>query len=168
MRINVHSERFELTPQLRHAVVSRLQSALGSFSSHIESVDVRLQLGTHRTQPDTSACDVAVRLRPTGEVRTRTEDATMDSAIVGASSDIRSAVEREVPRLQAARRTLHAADLEPDVPELVLRDNKISLQQRKRLERPENYLRPIRIREYWRPPKVEDDEVPQELLTAIR
>ena len=35
----------------------------------------------------------------------------------------------------------------PDALELVLHDNLISQQQREWLERPENYLRPIRIRE---------------------
>lgn len=168
MRTTVRSEQIELTPQLRQVVISRLQSALGPFSRHIESVDVRLETKTPHTPRDTTACDVTVKLRPTGEVRARAEDAKMDSAIVRACSDLRCAVESEVSRLHAAPRTFDAADVSPDPLDLVLRDNKISLQQRKRLDRPENYLRPIRIREYWRPPGADDDEVPQELLTAIR
>jgi hypothetical protein len=51
--------------------------------------------------------------------------------------------------------------------EIVLKDNQISLHQRKMLERPENYLRPIRVREYWRPPGVEDNQVPEELEPAL-
>jgi hypothetical protein len=112
MRINVRSEGFQLTPQLRGVVVSRLLSALRPFGAHIE-------------------------------------------------------VEREVSRRQAAPRAPHAAEAEPDALELVLDGNQISQQQREWLERPENYLRPIRIREYWRPSGVEDDEVPQELEPAL-
>ena len=43
MRINVRSEGFQLTPQLRGVVVSRLLSALGPFSAHIELVVVGLR-----------------------------------------------------------------------------------------------------------------------------
>ena len=168
MRVNVHSERFELTPQLRHVVVSRLQSALGPFSAHIDSVAVRLQTSWADTRPDTTTCDIAVSLRPSGEVRTRAEDEKMEHAFRRASSDIRGAVEREVSRRHAAPRTFHAADVRPDVLDLALRDNKISQQQRECLDRPENCLRPIRIREYWRPPGVENDELPLELLTAVQ
>ena len=42
-------------------------------------------------------------------------------------------------------------DVGSDVLEIVLKDNWISQHQREMLERPENYLRPIRVREYWRP-----------------
>jgi hypothetical protein len=46
MRIGVRAEAFELTPQLRSVVVSRLVSALGTFGAHIASVGVRLQIST--------------------------------------------------------------------------------------------------------------------------
>lgn len=49
-------------------------------------------------------------------------------------------------------------DVGSDVLEIVLKDNWISQHQREMLERPENYLRPIRVREYWRPP-IEENEV---------
>ena len=166
MRISVRSEGFELTPQLRSAVVSRLVSTLGPFGAHIASVDVRVLISTGHTQSDTAICDVAVSLRPSGEVRARAEDVRMDRAITRASLDIRGVVEREEFRLQAAPRASHSADAGPDALELVLHDNQISQQQREWLERAENYLRPIRIREYRRPPG-EDDEVPQELELAL-
>lgn len=166
MRINVRAEGFELRPQLRHAAVSHLLSALRPFRAHIELVSVRLSSRKARSQPETTICDVAVTLRPAGEVRARAEDARMDRAMTRASFDLRDAVEREVSRLQAPRRASHAVDAGPDALELVLHDNQISQQQRNRLERPENYLRPIRIREYWRPPGVQDDEAPQELELA--
>lgn len=133
MRITVRSERNELTTQLRQLVVSRLQSALGPFSAHLESVDVRLETNTLHAHPGTTACDVVVKLRPTGEVRARAEDAKMNNAIARACSDLRGAVESEVSRLHAAPRTFRAADVSPDPLDLVLHDNKISLQQRKRL-----------------------------------
>jgi hypothetical protein len=43
MRINVCSEGFQLTPQLRGVVVSRLLSAPGPFNAHIELVVVELR-----------------------------------------------------------------------------------------------------------------------------
>ena len=52
MRINVRSEGFQLTPQQRDVVVSRLLSALGPFSAHIELVVVGLRSSTGHTQPD--------------------------------------------------------------------------------------------------------------------
>ena len=167
MRINVRSEGFVLTRQLRHAAVSQLLSALAPFGADIELVSVRLQARKARSQPETTICDVAVSLRPTGEVRSRAEDVRMDRAINRASMELRDAVEREVSRLRAPRRAAHALDAVPDPLELVLHDNQISQQQRNRLERPENYLRPIRIREYWRPPGVQDDAAPQELELAL-
>jgi ribosome-associated translation inhibitor RaiA len=167
MRINVRSEGFQLTPQLRGVVVSRLLSAVGPFGAHIELVDVRLQTSAGHTQPDTTICDIAVSLRPSGDVRARGEDANMPVAIDRAAEHIRSAVEREVSRLQAAPDAPYAVAAGPQALELVLDDNKISQNQREWLERPENYLRPVRVREYWRPPGVEDDEVPKELEPAL-
>jgi hypothetical protein len=83
----------------------------------------------------------------------------MSGAITRASADIRDAVEREVSRQQAAPAAHRAASVGADVLEIVLDDNRISQLQREWLERPENYLRPIRIREYWRPSGVEDGEL---------
>ena len=166
MRINVRSEGFQLTPQLRGVVVSRLLSTVGPFGAHIELVDVRLQASAGHTQPDTTICDIAVSLRPSGDVRARGEDAHMPVAIDRAAGHIRIAVEREVSQLQVAPGAPHAVGTGPEALELVLDDNKISQTQREWLERPENYLRPVRVREYWRPPGVEDDEVPKELEPA--
>lgn len=167
MRINVRSEGLELTPQLRQVAVSRLLSALAPFGAHIASVGVRLQTSTARTQPATTTCDVAVSLRPSGEVRVRAEEPTMPGAINRAAEDIRRAVEREVARPQAAPRESYVGEAAPGSLELVLKDNQISQWQREWLERPENYMRPIHIREYWRPSGVEDDEMPEELELAL-
>jgi ribosome-associated translation inhibitor RaiA len=167
MRIDVRSEGLELTPQLRQVAVSRLLSALGPFGAHIALVGVRLETSTPRTQPATTICDVAVSLHPSGEIRVRGEEPTMPGAIDRAAEEIRSAVEREVARPQAAPRASYVAEAAPGSLKLVLNDNQISQQQREWLERPKNYMRPICIREYWRPPRVEDDEMPEELQLAL-
>jgi hypothetical protein len=60
MRIDVRSEGFQLTPQQRGVVVSRLLSALGPFGVHIQLVVVGLRAITGHTQADTMVCDVGV------------------------------------------------------------------------------------------------------------
>jgi hypothetical protein len=42
----------------------------------------------------------------------------------------------------------------------VLDDNRISHHQRELLARPENHLRPVRVRERWKPPGAEDEDAP--------
>ena len=169
MRINVRSEGFRLTPHLRGVVVSRLLSALGPFGMHIQCVDVRLQARTGHAQPVTTLCDVAVSLHPFGEVRARAEDAQMAVAIDRAAEDVRRAVEREASRLRTVPGSPSPVgeDAGSGALEIVLDDNRISQHQREWLERPENYLRPVRFREYWRPPGVEDDEFLEELEPAL-
>ena len=106
MRIDVSSEGFVLTPQLRGVVVSRVLSALGGFGAHIESVSVRLETtATGRLQPAVASCDVSVSLRPTGDVHARADDVTVDPAIARAAAHIRSAVKREVSRMNALPET---------------------------------------------------------------
>jgi ribosome-associated translation inhibitor RaiA len=167
MRIDVHSEGFQLTPQLRGVVVSRLLSALGPFGAHIESVLARLRASTGRAQPDTTICDVAVSLYPSGKVRARAEDASMPFAIDQAAEDIGAAVDREVSRLKTVPSASRGIGVGSETLEIVLDDNRISQHLREWMERPENYLRPIRVREYWRPPGVEDNEGPEELEPAL-
>ena len=150
--------------------MSRLLSALGPFGAHIELVS-RAPSGRYRPRrsPTRRLCDVAVSLRPSGDVRARAEDAQMAVAIDRAADDIRGAVEREVSRLQSVPSSPApvGADAGSSALEIVLDDNRIAQQQREWLERPENYLRPVRVREYWRPPGVEDNEVPKELEPAL-
>ncbi len=157
MRINIHAEGFDLRPQLRAAVESRLLAALGAFAGRIQFVTVHLQARLGRHQPDTTSCEVAVTLRPSGEVRVRADGAQMQMSIDRAAQAIRAAVEREL-----------AEPLPPDLPpvtedaggpgalEIVLDGNWISHHTREMLERPDNYLRPIRIRALWQPSAVED------------
>jgi ribosome-associated translation inhibitor RaiA len=166
MRINVHSGGFQLTPQLRGVVVSRLLSALGPFSAHIESVVVDLQVSAGATQPDTMICDVVVKLRPSGDVRARAEDAKMPVAIDRAARDTRIAVEREVSRVHEVPDAFRGVRVGAEALEIVLDENRISQLQRKLMERPANYLRPVRVREYWRPPGVEDNEAPTDWTTS--
>ena len=51
--------------------------------------------------------------------------------------------------------------------EIVLDGNRISHETREMLERPENELRPVRIREYRRPAEVEDGAWPQVVEDAL-
>jgi hypothetical protein len=57
--------------------------------------------------------------------------------------------------------------IDHDAPELVRHHNQSLRRERDRLERPEHHMRPIRVREYWRPPGATDDAVPKELEFAL-
>ena len=162
MRINIHADGFELTSRLRAFVEARLLAALGQFRSQIEFVRVHLRTRVGRHEPATTACEVATSLRPAGEVRVRADNPRMQVSIDRAAHAIRAAVEREVaarsslpgpPSVTGARRdsTAHRAV------EIVLDGNRISQYQREMLDRPENYWRPVRIREYLRTPGAEED-----------
>ncbi len=94
MRITVHAQGFELRPELRRFVESRL--SLSRFRSSIRLVSVRLARGIREGLCLPASCDVIVTLRPSGEVRVRTEDMRIDVAIAKASERLRAAVEREV------------------------------------------------------------------------
>jgi len=168
MRINVESVGFELTTQLRNVVVSRWLSALGSFATHVDTVDVRLRTPTDRNRPATTICDVAVSLRPSGEVSGRAEDVTMDGAIARAVSDIRSAVEREVFRLRTHPDARHAVGGRADAPGIVSSDDRIAQPRRERLGPPENYIPPVCVREYWLPPGAANHEAHEPELAPSR
>ena len=150
MRINVHPTGFDLTPHTQGFVASRLLSALGPFAVHIESVAVQLEASRSRTQPDTVVCGIVVSLHPSGVVRSRAEDSRMHVAIDRAVAAIGAEVEREIFR------TWRAAESPPVVRDrqhdLALDDGRFSHQQRETLEKRENYLGPVLVRERWRPP----------------
>ena len=164
MRINVYAEGFQLTSQLRDYVDLRLLSALGRFSDRIESGVVRLRALNGRTVSETTHCDVLVRLYPSGELRARANEPRLEDAIDRAAKEIGLSVENAVSLPQP----LAVPSRNMDKPvghgalEVVLDDNRISLHEREMLETPESYLGPVAIREYWRPPGVEDDKGPGE------
>lgn len=163
MRINIEAVGFELRPQLRASVESRLLAAFGAFADRVQSVAARLEARVGRQQPDATGCEIVVTLRPSGELRVRADGARMQVAVDRAAQAARATVEREL-----------AEPSPPDAPpltedmgaagalEIWLGGNWISHQTRAMLERPENYLRPVRIREYLRPPGVEDATPPNE------
>jgi ribosome-associated translation inhibitor RaiA len=162
MQITVHATGFDLTPHTRSFMESRLVSALGSFTVRIASVAVRLEASRSRTQPDTAACGIVVSLHPSGVVRSRAEDSRMHAAIDRATAGIGIEVEREVLRTRrAAASPAVVGDRQHDrALELVLDEGRLSQRQREMLERPENDLRPVRVRERWKPPGAEDEDVP--------
>jgi ribosomal subunit interface protein len=157
MQINLHASGFHLTNHTRDFAQSKLLSTLGQFRASIGSVDVNLGTSKGRNRPDTTACEIVVNLHPSGEVRWRVEHEWMHVAIDRASSGIAAEVEREILQMRPAVASPPAIGDRPRdrALELVLDDNRISHHQREMLERPENYLRPVRVRERWRPPGAE-------------
>ena len=111
-------------------------------------------------QPDTTICEIAVSLQPYGDVRAGAEDAHLHAAIDRASESARRAVEREVSRSLRATGSHSAVGRRAGsgAVEIMLEDDRMSQLKREILERPENDLRSIRVREYWRPVDVQDDE----------
>ena len=162
MRIDIHVDGFELTSQLRVAVQSRLLKALRPFAGRIQFVDVHLQARVGRDQAGSYSCEIVVNLRPSGEVRVRTEDAEMEVSIDRAADKARVSIEHDGAQ-PPPEWPLVTGEGAGGAIEIVLDDNRISQHQREVLKRPENYLRPIRFREYWRPPQVEDETSPEEL-----
>jgi ribosome-associated translation inhibitor RaiA len=169
MRINIYAEGFQLTSQLRAFVDLRLLSTLGPFRDRIESTVVHLRARNARSVPDTTSSDVVVRLYPSGEVRARAQQPRMEDAIDQAAKEIGVRVENAVSEAQPASvpsRVVEKA-IGHGALEVVLDGNRISQLQREMLERPKNYLRPVVVREYWRPPGAENDERPEERETAL-
>ena len=160
MRINLHTKGFDLTSHTRGFVESRLLSALGPVSVHIESVAVHLEASRGRTQPDAAVCLIVVSLHPSGEVRSRAEHFWLHVAIDRAAVNVGGEVEREVMRSrQAAASPPVAGDRRHDSAlEVVLDDSPIPHHQRELLERPENHLWAVPVHERWRPPGAEDED----------
>ena len=96
MRIDIHVDGFEFTSQLRVGVQSRLLKALRPFAGRIQFVDVHLQARAGRDQSGSYSCEIVVNLRPSGEVRVRTENAEMDLSVDRAADKARAAVEHDV------------------------------------------------------------------------
>ena len=95
MRIHIHAQEFDLTPQLRAFVEARLLGALDQFRDRIEFVRVHLRTRIGGNEPDATGCEVVARFRPAGEVRVRTEYPEMQVSIARAAQAIRAAVERQ-------------------------------------------------------------------------
>lgn len=156
MQINTYAVGFELTPSLRGLVESRLSEALRSFAPHIQSTVVHLSAQAGGEAGGTS-CEIVVSFRATGEVRVRTEDPQMQTSIERAIRVIRSAVEREMSKPVSASTAAPEHAVVDGAFELLLHDNWISQQQREMLERPKNYLRPVRIRQDSSAPRKQEN-----------
>ena len=166
MRIDTRVDGFELTSQLRVAVQSRLLKALRPFAGRIQFIGVHLQARIGRDQPGSYSCEIVVNLRPSGEVRVRTEDAEMEVSIDRAADKARVAVDHYVA-LTPPKWPLATGEGAGGAIEIVLDGNRISQHQRELLERPENHLRPIRVRQYWRPPQIDDETSPEEVEEVL-
>lgn len=131
MRIDIHVDGFELTSQLRVGVQSRLLKALRPFAGRIQFVDVHLQARVDRDQPSSYSCEIVVNLRPSGEVRVRTEDAEIEVSIDRAADKARVAVEHDVAQ-PPPEWPLATGEGAGGAIEIVLDDNRISQHQRER------------------------------------
>ena len=156
MRIDIHVDGFELTFPQRVGVQSRLLKALRPFAGRIQFVDVHLQARVGRDRPGSYSCEIVVNLRPSGEVRVRTEEAEMEVSVDRAADKARAAVEHDVAQ-PPPEWPVATGEGAGGAIEIVLDDNHISQHQRELLRDLENYLRPVRFRQYWRPPEVEDE-----------
>jgi ribosome-associated translation inhibitor RaiA len=162
MLITVRTKGFEAEPRTRRYVESRLLSAIGQFRTRIKSVTVSLDASRDRRASDRAVSEISVHLRPSGGVRSRAEHSEMRVAVDGSIAQVRSELEREIARIartvgpaKAIERSHHNAL------DVMFDDNRISHHQRELLERPENYLRGVRVRERWRSHRDVDDDIRQ-------
>ena len=125
-------------------------SALRPFRGRIASAVMILRAEIDHTRPNTSGCDVVVTLHPSGEVSAGAQQAGMEDAIDRATDTVRDAVEHAVsqPRTVSVASPVEGSVIEHGAIEIVLDGNRISQYQREILERPENYMRPVIVREY--------------------
>lgn len=166
MRINIHAQGFQLTSQLRAFAESRVLSALGPFRNHIKSTVVDLRAKSDRSQPSTTSCHVVVSLHPSGELLGRAENTWMDESIDAAINEVRTAVQHVVS--QRRRALAPSRVVEPAIRRAALENGtRISPHDREMLERTENHLRPVVVREYWKPSEVEHDERTEEREPAL-
>jgi ribosome-associated translation inhibitor RaiA len=162
MTIDIYADGFQLTPRLRAFAESRLLAALRPFHEHIASAIMNLRVRTGRSQPGITGCDVVVALHPSGEhVGAGAREPRMQEAIDRAAERIREAVRHAVSRPVVGRPVGHGAL------DVVLDGNRISHQEREWLERPENEMRPVVVRELWRPSEVEHREPAEERDHAL-
>jgi ribosome-associated translation inhibitor RaiA len=167
MQINSYAAGFELTPSLRALVESQLLEALRSFNAHVQSVAVHLATMIGRHETVRTSCEIVVSPRASSEIRVRTGDAQMPVSIDRAARAIRSAVELEASKPASASPPAAARTRADDAFELLLHENWISQHQREMLERPENYLRPLRIRQYSSAPPKEQNASSHESAYAL-
>jgi ribosomal subunit interface protein len=161
MLITFRTKGFEVEPLSRHYVESRLLSEIGRFRSRIESVTVSLDASRgRRADSDGAVSEIAVHLRPSGVIRSRAEHSEMRVAVDRAIAQVRPELERAIARMAKTVAPAKKIDRSQDhALDVMLDDNRISHHQRELLERPENYLRPVRIRERWRSHRDVDDDI---------
>ena len=145
----MQADGFDLTAQIRGFVETQVLAALGRFDASIALVEVHLGAVRGRATPDKTVCSVIVTLHPHGDVRSIASHEWMNVAITRAACDAGSQVDQELRRRRHAASPAVGNRRHERPLELVLDGNRISQWQREMLERPENYLRPVVIRERW-------------------
>jgi len=155
MRISVHAQGFELRPELRGFVESRLSSSLSRFRSRIRLVSVRLAIGIREGLCLPASCDAVATLRPSGDVLVRIEDVHMDVAIAKASERLRAAVEREASQGLPGPTSPRGTQAPATVQIASAANTGMSRRHRERPERREHEVWRIPAGEYWKPPGVD-------------
>jgi ribosome-associated translation inhibitor RaiA len=151
MLITFRTHKFDLEPSTARYVESRLLSAIGSFRGLIESVTVTLDATGSRSDPGGVVCEIDVRLRPSGGLRSGAEHSEMQVALDRALAHVRLQLDPHIARTSST--AVPAIDIAPSfgpAMDVMFDDDRLSHLQRELLERPDNVLRPVRVRERWR------------------
>lgn len=155
MRISVHARGFELRPELRRFVESRLSSSLSRFRSSIRLVSVRLAIGIREGLCLPASCGAVATLRPSGDVHVRIEDVHMDVAIAQASERLRAAVEREVSQGRPAPTSARGTQASATEQITVAANTGMFRRHRERPERQAHEAWRIPAGEHWKPSGVD-------------
>jgi ribosome-associated translation inhibitor RaiA len=168
MRINLHASGFGLTNHTRDFVQSTLLYRCSQFRDRIGSVEVNLSDEQRSKPARRTACEIVVKIEPFGQIRRRAEHEWLHVAIDRAASAVGAEVERAMLQVRPTVSSPPAIrGRHDDGLEMLLDENRISHQQREMLERPENYLRSVRVRERWRPTPTEERGEPRVRRNAI-
>jgi len=150
MLITFRTNKFELEPATARHLESRLLSRLSEHGTRIESLTVSLDASTSRTESGEVVCEIDVRLLRSGGFRTRAEHSEMWVAVDRAVAHVRLELERDMASAPRTAVPATAVDRSRNrALDFVSADSRISHLRPELLERPENHLRPSRVREHW-------------------
>jgi ribosomal subunit interface protein len=101
MRLEVRSENFDISQQLRDSIERRLQFLLGRFSSRIGRVAVHLEelRSPHRIM--VTSCRIVVRFVRSGKVSVEDTDNDLEAVVNRSTHRVAQLVRRHVDRWHA-------------------------------------------------------------------
>ncbi|HYG74628.1 MAG TPA: HPF/RaiA family ribosome-associated protein [Planctomycetota bacterium] len=103
MTINIHSNRFKITPAIRTFAEEAVESHLGRFTSRIQSVTIRLSDINGLRGGEDKRCSVTVSLARRGNVFVEETVGDLYASIAKALECASQVVTREVERRQNSR-----------------------------------------------------------------